>query len=90
MGHSVTGRAAYRRRLEGFLADFAELRYESERVLIDGDRAAVPYRMSFRLMSAGGRPVTIRGVFMLQVDDDGAIMRRTDYWDSADVQQQLG
>jgi steroid delta-isomerase-like uncharacterized protein len=90
MGHSLTGRVAYRRRLEDFLTDFADLRYESEQVLIDGDRAAVPYRMSFRLMSAGGRRVTIRGVFVLQVDDDGAIAHRTDYWDSADVQQQLG
>jgi steroid delta-isomerase-like uncharacterized protein len=88
-GHSLVGRAAYRRRLESFLAEFTQLRYEIEQLVVDGGRAAVPYRMSFRLASAGGRPVSIRGVFVFRVDAGGAIAHRTDYWDSGEVQRQL-
>lgn len=88
LGHSRRGRAEYRRALEGFLADFGDLRYELEDVLVDGDRAAVPYRMSFALRSAGDAPVAVRGVFVFTVRD-GLVAHRTDYWDSGEVQRQL-
>jgi steroid delta-isomerase-like uncharacterized protein len=88
-GTSLTGRATYRKRLEGFLADFADLHYEIEDVIAEGDRAAVPYTMSFRLLSAGGAAVTVRGIFRFRVDRDGLIAHRVDYWDSGQVQQQL-
>lgn len=90
MGHGLVGHAAYRARLPSFLADFADLRYELEQLIVDGERAAAPYRMSFRLLSAGGRPVTVRGVFVFRVDDAGAIAHRTDYWDSGEFWRQLG
>lgn len=89
MGHSRRGRAAYRTALGAFLADFENLHYELEQVLVDGPAAAVRYRMSFDLRSAGGRPVSVRGVFVFEVRD-GLIAHRIDYWDSAEVQRQLG
>ncbi|WFE21508.1 nuclear transport factor 2 family protein [Solwaraspora sp. WMMD937] len=89
LGRTVTGRAAYRARLDGFLAEFADLHYEVEDLLVEGDRAAVAYRMSFRLVSAGRAPVRIRGMFRFLVDADGLIARRVDYWDSAEVHRQI-
>lgn len=88
-GHSRNGRAAYRAALDRFLADFADLRYEVAHMLIDGDRAAVEYRMSFRMVPAKGRPVSVRGVFLFRVNDAGLIAHRTDFWDSAVVDRQL-
>ncbi|MFJ4681860.1 nuclear transport factor 2 family protein [Streptomyces sp. NPDC088789] len=87
-GHSRRGRAEYRAALPAFLQDFADLRYVPERVLVDGDSAAVPYVMTFRMRSAGDRPVRIRGVFVFTVAD-GLVTRRTDYWDSGEVRRQL-
>lgn len=87
-GTSRYGRTEYRGALDGFLADFGELRYDVESAIVDGDRAAVPYRMSFILHTAGNRPVSVRGVFVFVVVD-GLIAHRTDYWDSGEVQRQL-
>ncbi|GHJ07258.1 hypothetical protein TPA0907_16250 [Micromonospora humidisoli] len=89
LGRTVVGRARYRARLDGFLAEFVDLRYEVEELLVDADRAAVAYRMSFRLASAGRAPVRIRGVFRFRVDADGLIAHRVDYWDSGEVHRQL-
>lgn len=88
-GHSRRGRADYRRALERFLADFADLHYETVQLLVDGPRAALEYLMSFRMLSAGGRPVAVRGVFLFTVDDAGLISHRIDFWDSAQVERQL-
>ncbi|MFY1636898.1 nuclear transport factor 2 family protein [Solwaraspora sp. WMMB335] len=89
LGRTVTGRSAYRRRLDGFLAEFADLHYEVEELLIDGDRAAVAYRMSFRSVSAGRVVVRLRGMFRFRVDAQGLVAHRVDYWDSAEVHRQL-
>ncbi|WP_243715320.1 nuclear transport factor 2 family protein [Micromonospora sp. KC207] len=70
LGRGVVGRAGYRERLDGFLAEFADLHYEVEELLVDGDRAALAYRMSFRLVSAGRAPVRVRGMFRFRVDAD--------------------
>jgi predicted ester cyclase len=88
-GHSRHGRADYRSALDRFLADFAELHYEVLQLLVDGRRAAAEYRMTFRMLSAGGRPVSVRGVFLFALDDAGLIAHRTDFWDSAQVDRQL-
>ncbi|MFH9066741.1 nuclear transport factor 2 family protein [Streptomyces coeruleorubidus] len=87
-GQSRRGRAAYRTALTGFLENFVDLHYAPERLLVDGESAAVPYVMTFRMRSAGDRPVRIRGVFVFTVAG-GLIARRTDYWDSGEVQRQL-
>ncbi|WP_405514693.1 nuclear transport factor 2 family protein [Streptomyces canus] len=87
-GQSRRGRAEYRAALTGFLENFGDLHYAPERFLVDGESAAVSYVMTFRMRSAGDRPVRVRGVFVFTVAD-GLITRRTDYWDSGEVQRQL-
>jgi predicted ester cyclase len=92
LGHGLRGRAAYRERLPGFLAQFAGLHYDVEDFLVDGDRAAVAYRMTFRWRDDGRddsveHPVSIRGMFRFRVAD-GLVAHRVDYWDSADFQRQ--
>ena len=89
LGHSLRGRQAYRERLPTFLEQFAELQYDIEDLLVDGDRAAVAYRMSCRWRGDGGPvPVTIRGVFRFRVAG-GAVAHRVDYWDSAEFERQI-
>ncbi len=83
-GIGLRGREAYRARLATFLEDFANLRYEVEDMIVDGDRAAVPYRMR---CIYGDRPVLIRGMFRFRVTE-GLISSRVDYWDSADFERQ--
>lgn len=84
-GVSTRGRDAYRERLTGFLAEFAGLTYEVEDVIVERDRAAVPYRMTFIY---NGTPVRIRGIFRFRVAGD-LIAHRVDYWDGADFQRQI-
>ncbi|MFF3850021.1 nuclear transport factor 2 family protein [Streptomyces sp. NPDC002328] len=88
LGHSRRGRAEYRAALTGFLENFGDLHYAPEGVLVDAESAAVPYVMTFLMRSAGDRPVRVRGVFVFTVAG-GLITRRTDYWDSGEVQRQL-
>ncbi|MEV0637952.1 nuclear transport factor 2 family protein [Streptomyces sp. NPDC050619] len=88
MGQSRKGRAEYRAALTGFLDNFGDLHYAPERFLVDGESAAVPYVLTFLMRSAGDRPVRVRGVFVFTVAG-GLITRRTDYWDSQEVQRQL-
>ena len=89
-GRSLTGRAAYRERLEGFLTTFAGLHYEVEELLADGDRAAVAYRMTalMRRDGAPAVPVDVRGVFRFGVRD-GLVAARADYWDGEVVAAQI-
>ena len=82
---SLRGRVAYRERLGGFLAEFENLHYDVEDLLVDGDRAAVGYRMTFRIQ---GKPVAVRGMFWFRVEE-GLIAHRRDYWDGTTVQKQL-
>jgi ketosteroid isomerase-like protein len=89
MGHNRYGRAEYRAALERFIADFADLHYELEDLLVEADRASAAYRMSFRLVSRGNAPVSVRGVFRFRVDATGLIAHRVDYWDSGEVTRQL-
>jgi ketosteroid isomerase-like protein len=84
LGTSLVGRAPYRERLDGFLTQFADLHYEIEDVIVDGDRAAVPYTMTCRY---DGRPVRIRGMFRFLVAD-GLVAHRVDYWDSQEFTRQ--
>jgi len=90
LGNSLRGRVAYQDRLPRFLEEFAGLRYEVEDVLVDGDRAAVPYTMTFTWTDAdgAGHPVKIRGMFRFRVAD-GQIAHRVDYWDGAEFQRQI-
>jgi len=93
LGETVTGRGAYRARLEGFLGKFRELHYEIEQTIAEGPQVAVAYRMSARYQdSRNGTaidcPIQIRGMFRFRVEQ-GRIVHRVDYWDSAEFQRQL-
>jgi predicted ester cyclase len=79
IGRGCVGRDAYRERLPGFLASFAELRYDIEDVVVDGDRVVAAYIMRARWQ--GETPIAVRGVQRLVVRD-GLVARRVDYWDS--------
>jgi ketosteroid isomerase-like protein len=85
LGNSLRGRAAYRERLPHFLGQFQDLHYAVEDTVVEDERAAVPYRMTFRY---DGHPVTIRGVFRFRVAR-GLISHRVDYWDSAEFTRQI-
>lgn len=89
LGVSVRGRAAYRERLTGFLASFEELHYEVEDLIVEDDKAAAAYRMTFVVPTPNGRrqPVVIRGMFRFRVRD-GLIAHRVDYWDALEYQRQ--
>ncbi|MFI6284275.1 nuclear transport factor 2 family protein [Streptomyces sp. NPDC051018] len=90
LGRSVHGRSAYRERLTAFLTEFRELAYTTEDLLVDGDRAVLAYRMTFRWAGAAHRPeIRIRGVFRFRVRD-GAVAHRIDYWDGAEFHRQAG
>ena len=89
LGHSLRGRIGYRQRLPSFLERFAGLHYDVEDVIVDGDRAAVAYRLSGAVADgAGRRPFAVRGVFRFRVEG-GSIAHRVDYWDSADFERQV-
>lgn len=86
---SLRGRAAYRERLETFLAAYRNLRYEGEELIVEDERAALAYRMFFERVGEGGsRAVTTRGMFRFEVRD-GLIAHRIDYRDSADARRQM-
>lgn len=89
LGSSVHGREAYRERLPRFLRQFQGLHYHVEDLIVSGDRAAVAYTMTCSWLGDGGviRPVNLRGVFRLRVND-GHIAHRVDYWDGAEFQRQ--
>ncbi|NNE12879.1 MAG: SnoaL-like domain-containing protein [Ilumatobacter sp.] len=86
LGEGLDGRAAYARRLPGFLAQFPGLHYEIVDVLVDGDRAAARYRMT---ATYDGHAIDIPGVMLFRVDD-GLIAHRTDVWDSLTFLRQIG
>ncbi|HVA73985.1 MAG TPA: nuclear transport factor 2 family protein [Acidimicrobiales bacterium] len=90
LGHSLTGRDSYRERLRTFLAQFRNLHYELEDLIVDGSRAAAPYLMTFRWRGEGTDPVPvrIRGMFRFEVAG-GLVARRVDYWDSAEFERQV-
>lgn len=86
LGDPCRTRAVYAERLAGFLDRFADLSYEPEEILTDGDRVAVAYVMRAR---CEGRPFEIRGVFRMRITE-GLITHRTDYFDSLSFLRQTG
>ena len=79
---SCVGRDEYRRRLPGFLADFAGRSYEVQAVVeqTNGPIVDVVVRYCFRATFAGSA-IDIPGVMWFAVED-GSISKRTDVWDS--------
>jgi uncharacterized protein (TIGR02246 family) len=90
LGVTRFGRDAYADAVRDFFGRFHHLHYDAEDVIVDGDRAAVPYRLTFTTTGDDGRAraVAIRGAFVFRVED-GLIAHRVDYWDSGDYQRQV-
>ena len=90
LGTSLVGRDAYKARLPSFLGAFDGLQYEVEDVIVDGDRAGVPYTLTADCRGSDGvlRPVAIRGMFRFRISD-GLIAHRVDYWDSKSYESQV-
>ena len=80
------GKDEYRRRLPGFLASFAGLRYEIEDLVAEGDRAAAAYTMR---ATYEGHEIVVRGVMRIVVRD-GLVAHRIDYYDALGFLQQIG
>ena len=84
LGTGCKGKDTYRQRLENFLADFADLQYHVEALLVDGDEVAAPYRMTFTQKE---QSFDIQGVMLITIRD-GRISVRRDYWDGLEYQRQ--
>jgi len=78
LGTGCVGRDAYRSRLPGFLATFADVRYDVEQIVADGNAVMAAYTMHATFQTT---PTTVRGVMRFEVDGD-QIAHRIDYWDS--------
>ncbi len=86
---SLRGREQYRERLDGFLASMADLHYDVEDLVADGEKVVVAYRMSARYLVDGERrPFSIRGVFRFRVRA-GQVAHRVDYRDGLDFERQV-
>ena len=86
LGSTSHGREIYRGRLPGFLGQFERLRYEVVDTIVEGERAAVRYRMTATYEE---HALDIPGV-MLFVIREGLIAQRTDVWDSLTFLRQTG
>jgi len=86
LGSTSNGREVYRGRLPGFLGQFEGLRYDVVDTIVEGDHAAVRYRMTAAYEECA---LDIPGV-MLFVIRDGLIAQRTDVWDSLTFLRQTG
>jgi ketosteroid isomerase-like protein len=86
LGSTSSGRDVYRGRLPGFLGQFEGLRYQVVDTIVEGERAAVRYRMS---ATYEDHALDIPGV-MLFVTREGLIAQRTDVWDSLTFLRQTG
>lgn len=80
LGAGCKTKAIYIERLQGFLRDMANLRYEIEDLIVQNNRVAAFYRMT--ALWQGETPIEIRGVQRLEFSGE-LISHRTDYWDSA-------
>ena len=86
LGSRSEGRDEYRRRLPGFLARFASIRYDVEQLVVEGSAVAAAYVMT---ATSDGHPVEVRGLMLFDISD-GLINGRTDYWDSLGFLRQTG
>ncbi len=86
LSSGCVGKDEYRRRLPGFLASFAGLRYDIEDLVAEDDRAAAAYTMRARY---DGHDVVVRGVMRILVRD-GLVAHRIDYYDALGFLKQIG
>jgi ketosteroid isomerase-like protein len=77
LGKGCSGANVYAERLVGFLGAFADLKYDIEELIVDGDKIAAAYKMTF---TDNGQSMVIEGVMVITMRD-GKIAVRKDYWD---------
>ncbi|MEI4487890.1 nuclear transport factor 2 family protein [Frigidibacter sp. MR17.14] len=93
-GKARSGPEALRAGLEGFLAMFRDLRFETERPVRAGSQVVVTYLMTGTLvrdlgpLKAAGRRVALRGVHLFEIEA-GRIRRSTDFWDFDELRAQV-
>lgn len=85
LGRGCVGAETYRSRLVDFLDAFENLRYEVDDLIVDGDKVAATYQMTF---TQNEQPVKISGVMILSIRN-GRIAVRKDYWDGLTYQKQV-
>ena len=86
LGTGCSGAVTYRERLAGFLGAFTNLKYGVEELIVDGDKVAAAYKMTF---TDNDRPMEIEGVMIMTIRD-GKIAVRKDYWDGLSHLKQTG
>ncbi len=86
LGSGCLGKDTYHERLKIFLADFVNLKYDVEALIVDDDDVAVRYRMTF---THDDQTFDIQGVMIITIRD-GHIAIRRDYWDGLEYQRQAG
>jgi ketosteroid isomerase-like protein len=77
LGKGCTGADVYAERLVGFLGAFTDLKYDIEELVVDGDKIAAAYKMTF---TDNGQSMVIEGVMVITMRG-GKIAVRKDYWD---------
>jgi steroid delta-isomerase-like uncharacterized protein len=88
------GRDAIVGGLRHFLGAFPDARWEVTRQFVDGDGAAVSYRLTGTLATplgpfdTPGRALDLEGVHLFECAD-GAITATADYWDAATFARQM-
>lgn len=86
LGTGCSGADTYRERLAGFLGAFTNLKYDVEELIVDGDKVAAAYKMTF---TDNDRPMEVEGVMIMTIRD-GKIAVRKDYWDGLSHLKQTG
>lgn len=77
LASGCTSKAVYLERLAGFLAGFANLRYDVEAICVDERQGSARYQMHFE---QEGRAFQIPGMMWFEIDG-GKIAKRIDCWD---------
>jgi predicted ester cyclase len=93
-GGERTGHSEIAGGLVRFFAAFPDARWEVGVPLLDGDRAAVPYRLTATLTSRmgpfepAGQRLDLAGLYLIELAPDG-IASSADYWDAATFARQM-
>ena len=90
LGEDSVGRAEYRDRLPGFLADFVDRTYWVDEMVHEADETGTTVVARYRFEAVHqGVALSLPGLAWFRVEG-GVITRRIDSWDSLTVLRQLG
>lgn len=94
-GRCSVGREEIAGGLTRLFAAFPDAEWSPETVVIEGSQGVVSYRLSGTLQGPLGpvpplgQKLDLRGVHVVELDDDGKIERSLDYWDAATFRGQM-